>query len=505
MTDVDPAAPAPTDTPAPAARTLRVVTLWLSEASKERISEHFPVDLTDELEDVPGAELVCVSTRIPKVRVKRVMAGIREQVSCPVVVICHAGGEADAIELMELGASTIVAEGNEPSLANLLDGVDLPPHVDDDGIEIERNPEALVSTFAQRLDANMAGSLAGQTVDPVTGLMTSAIFELRFADMAQRNTIPRLMFLRVANPRETLDGLDRETIDLLRRRVAMLFNSIVNRYDADLYEVGDLEYVILHRSLSSKRADELGEQLTAIARSFTPNGTTPLEMGVGHAGSEVAAEPKTLRDLANRAIEAAINAGGTVVSADDLSRSQASTTELEAALRLAKRVDELDPLSDGHSLRVADYAVEIAQELGYDGHEIMRLRLACLLHDVGKIGLGSEVAGAIDPDDEHHAEYRTHVERGSLYARTSAGPDVAAAIRHHHESWDGSGFPDGLEGEDIPIAARIIAVADAYDRWTSGPPGTALGLEELVERLTSSSGVRFDETVVEAALNLFGG
>ncbi|GIV00959.1 MAG: hypothetical protein KatS3mg014_2574 [Actinomycetota bacterium] len=130
------------------------------------------------------------------------------------------------------------------------------------------------------------------------------------------------------------------------------------------------------------------------------------------------------------------------------------------------------------------------------------VRLAGLLHDVGKVGIPPEaVHGPDDLEGECLEAYRRHVERGARYARVSAGAQVADAIRHHHERWDGSGFPDGLAGEAIPLLARILAVADAYDRFRTTPreDGTAPTPSECLEHLRQEAGSAFDPVVVEAA------
>ncbi|MEM8902481.1 MAG: HD domain-containing phosphohydrolase [Actinomycetota bacterium] len=506
MADVD-ASPEQDATPAappPMARRLVVVALWVAPASRERMEQSFLCDVNDDVEQAPLADLIAISTRIPKVRTTRVMTRLRETTDAPIIVVCHAGGEDIAIQLMELGATSIVAEGNERALMNAVEDATPIDHVDADDTDIEpeepteQQTAVLVTTFAQKLESPTSGAGTPRAVDPVTGLPTSAAFELRIAELSQRSTLPRLGFVRVANPRSTVEELDPEALELLLRRLSMLYVSVAQRYDAEFYRISDTDFAYFARHLIPRRADELGDQLNTIANSFSPLGTESIQLGVGHAGMEVASDIKTLRDLAQRAVEAAVDQGGGVVGADDLTQSLATTTELEAALKLARKVDELDPLADTHSVNVADYAVEIGRGLGFDGLDLVQLRLAGLLHDVGKVGL--------DPDvDRDSSEYQSHPGVGERYALLSAGPDVGAAIRHHHERWDGAGFPDALEGEDIPINARILAVADAWDRWSTGPPDQQLPIDEIVERLREESGAWFDHSVVEAALELLDG
>lgn len=505
MSDVDAPAPAEEEVPpAPSmARRLNVVALWVAPASRERMEQAFLCEVDDDIEQAPLADLIVVSTRIPKVRVTRVMHRLRESTESPIIVICHAGGEELAVQLMGLGASSILAEGNERALINATEDATPIEVVVSGDFEIEHEDEpaqnsVLVTTFAQKLENPTTGAASPRATDPVTGLPTSAAFELKLAELAQRSTLPRLGFVRIANARVTVDDLDHEAIGLLLRRISMLFVSVARRYEVDLYRIANTEFAFFARRLIPRRADEFGEQLVTIAESFSPMGTEPIQLAVGHAGMEVASDIKTLRDLAQRAAEAAVNQGGGVVGADDLTQSLATTTELEAALRLARRVDELDPRSDAHSVNVSDYAVEIGRGLGLDGLDLVQLRLAGLLHDVGKISLPPD----IERDSE---EYQAHPEAGERYAMLSAGPDVGTAIRHHHERWDGGGFPDGLEGEDIPLPARILAVADAWDRWSTGPVAEQLPIDEIVKQLRAESGTWFDDSVVEAALELLDG
>ncbi len=504
MSDVDAATEEESPAAPPMARRLTVVTLWVAPASRERMEQSFLCDVNDDVEQAPLADLIAISTRIPKVRMTRVMSRLRETTDAPIIVICHAGGEEIAIQLMELGAASIVAEGNERALMNAvedatpIDSVGL-ADVDIEPDEVpEQQTAVLVTTFAQKLESPTTGAASPRAADPVTGLPTSAAFELRIAELSQRTSLPRLGFVRVANPRTTVEDLDPEALELLLRRLTMLFVSVAHRYDAEFYRLNQTEFAYFARHLTPRRADELGDQLSTIAESFSPMGTEVMQIAVGHAGMEVASDIKTLRDLAQRAVEAAVDQGGGVVGADDLTQSLATTTELEAALRLAKKIDELDPLADTHSVNVADYAVEIGRGLGLDGLDLVRLRLSGLLHDVGKVGL--------DPDMERDSpEFESHSEHGERYALLSAGPEVGAAIRHHHERWDGTGYPDGLEGEDIPLTARILAVADAWDRWSTGPASDQLPIDEIVERLREESGAWFDHSVVEAALELLDG
>ncbi len=502
MTDPDTGSdPAPSPPPG---RRASVLALWLSEASRARMARTFLCDVGDDVERAGVADLVVLSTRTPAARMARIMAILRDEADCPVVALCHAGGEATAVELVELGATCVVAEGNEATLHRLVPAAGVVGEAGGpaEGGEDAGGPaETLVTTYAQRLDEAVPGSDRALGRDEVSGLPGPAAFELRMAELAQRSTLPHLGVVRLANPATTTRGLDREALDLLRRRLAMLFNTTANRYDAELFSLGDVEFAFVARGLTDRRAAELGGHMVAVAETFSPLGVDPMRLAVGHAGPEVAADLRTLRELAEGAATAAVAAGGGVVSADELGREQASSTELEAALRLAARVDEIDPYVPGHSARVAEHAVRIAREMGIDGHDLIRLRLAAVLHDIGKLGLSP---AALDAPERltgaAEEEWGRHPGRGDAHAGLSGGAEVSAAVRHHHERWDGGGIPDGLGEEEIPLAARIIAVADAYDRWTAGPE--QLDPPAALSRLVSQSGTAFDPTLVATAVDV---
>jgi response regulator RpfG family c-di-GMP phosphodiesterase len=144
-------------------------------------------------------------------------------------------------------------------------------------------------------------------------------------------------------------------------------------------------------------------------------------------------------------------------------------TRLATALGAA--LHERDVYTRQHGDRVMQVALALGRSIGLNSGELGRLHAAAMLHDVGKIGIPDEVLlnpGVLDP--AQRTIMRGHAERGEKILRAISGEDaaqVAAAIRHHHEEFDGSGYPDNLGGEDIPILSRIISIADNYDAMAS--------------------------------------
>lgn len=180
----------------------------------------------------------------------------------------------------------------------------------------------------------------------------------------------------------------------------------------------------------------------------------------------------------------------------------------EAAARLLRLVAELadhDALTRGHSERVRAYSQIIGESLGVSDDDLDRLNWAALLHDVGKLAVPGEVLNKRGrPSDEEWDQLKAHAEEGARMAAPLAGwlGEWFPAISEHHERWDGSGYPAGLAGEEISLAGRVVAVADAYDVMTSDRTySRALTRADALEELAECSGSHFDPLVVRAMID----
>jgi putative nucleotidyltransferase with HDIG domain len=174
---------------------------------------------------------------------------------------------------------------------------------------------------------------------------------------------------------------------------------------------------------------------------------------------------------------------------------------LETIRALANSIDAKDPYTRGHSMRVTNVALAIGRELGLDASELRFLRYGGILHDIGKIGIGEEILGKKDRlNDEERKLVRQHPVLGeSIIEPIDFLQPVRAIIRHHHEWVDGSGYPDGLKGEEIPLGARIMNAADTYDAVTSDRPyQEAVDNQEAIEILKEFRGRQIDTTVCDA-------
>lgn len=168
---------------------------------------------------------------------------------------------------------------------------------------------------------------------------------------------------------------------------------------------------------------------------------------------------------------------------------------------LTAALDAKDSYTYGHSERVARIAVELGREMGLSGDELSDIYLAGLLHDVGKIGIRDSVLGKVDPlPPEEFEHIKQHVTIGyAILSDLRPIRNLLPGVLYHHERWDGNGYPDGLAGEAIPLLARILAVADAYDAMnTNRPYRDALPCRKVEEILVKGGGTQWDKRIVDA-------
>jgi putative nucleotidyltransferase with HDIG domain len=174
-----------------------------------------------------------------------------------------------------------------------------------------------------------------------------------------------------------------------------------------------------------------------------------------------------------------------------------------ALVALADSIDKRDQYTYQHSMRVARLSGEIAESIGLSARDIDLLVAASRVHDLGKIATDNRVLfkqSSLTPEERRLIQAHS-AEGGELAGRFSMFREGRRFIRHHHERWDGKGYPDGIAGEDIPLGARIIAVADSYDAMTSDRPyRKALPHEVAMIELRRGAGSQFDPAVVDAFL-----
>lgn len=167
---------------------------------------------------------------------------------------------------------------------------------------------------------------------------------------------------------------------------------------------------------------------------------------------------------------------------------------------LASAIDAKDPYTQGHSKRVTEYSLRMAKYMKFDDDKIEQLEYMAVLHDVGKIGIKDAILNKEAPlDNEEYGIMKTHVTIGAaMLEKVKTLREVAGGAKYHHERYDGRGYMAGLSGDEIPLEARMIAIADAYDAMTTDRPyRKGLSHEIAMEEIQKNSGTQFDPELVE--------
>ncbi len=437
------------------------------------------------LDDLEGASHAIVSTRLARHRIGEYIAHANEA-QLPVIVLVHPGGEMLAVEALRGGGRMAIAEGDVEALRSLGEQPATEPTeetVNDAADAAEVRLDSLLDAFEARLGRSQAATRTNVTmVDPVSGLPAIGALQMRLSttsiDPDQRVRVVSIGVPALAESVRLRLGIDAQT--LLHRRIATAIRLLCNGL-GDLYDTGDGGFLLIAGGLEVAGVDQLGRSMSETVEAYMPDGHVPLAVAIGHAGPECSVDLATLRELAGRAESAARQEERSVVlGAGELVRPLATATELEVTLKLA----ELAAERDGAVARddVVAMANDIAFRLGFEGRERSLVRFCAAVADIGA-AVASEATG--------NGTGSQNAEVAAVLLGATAGPAVANVLRAIGEHWDGSGAPDGLRGPAIPMAARIIAVAEAL-----------VGNSYAVDVLESGSDTRFDPTVVRAAIEL---
>lgn len=172
---------------------------------------------------------------------------------------------------------------------------------------------------------------------------------------------------------------------------------------------------------------------------------------------------------------------------------------------LTGALEARDIYTKGHSERVSDFAKAMALKLGLDDERVELVHIAAHLHDIGKIGISDTILNKSEKlTDEEYEIIKTHSQIGyDILSKSDSLNYIAKIILHHHEAYDGSGYPHAIKGEDIPLESRIIAIADSIDAMTSDRPyRKALSMDRCKDELERCSGSKYDPILVRIALGL---
>ena len=355
-------------------------------------------------------------------------------------------------------------------------------------------------------------------IDPITGLLDDHGFAEAFdreLERAGRTDQPLSLIVGVLDALDSADWVEGTGSEDALRRAADVIRSAKRSWDSAAHLEGH-ELLLLAPDTDEHGAYVLAERVrTAIEPSLREEGAQPPTASFGIVTSPIHGQtPEILMQAARQALDAARSLGRnrSVISSAEvpgiLTRASGARgsgqVELATLLKLAEALDVRDSGSASHCRRVGRLCELIARELELAPESVERVRIAGVLHDVGRVGVPDEVMDKPGPlSDDEWLWVRSHPEIGARMLATTDFCDIGEWILAHHERPDGQGYPSGRRGEDVPIEAAIIGVADAYEAMTASRPyRDALEPNAASEELRRCAGAQFDERVVHALLTV---
>jgi diguanylate cyclase (GGDEF)-like protein/putative nucleotidyltransferase with HDIG domain len=337
--------------------------------------------------------------------------------------------------------------------------------------------------------------------DPLTGLPALRAFDRQLeaaVSRTRRNSQKlSLAVLDIDAFREINARYGRETGDEVLKAVGSQLLALAPGQDS-LTRTGADEFLVL---LPGQGAVDAAEPFVHLLKQFEDLRVGELECVSASIGIAEYKLPMTAGELIAAAGErlrrARLNGGGRT-EAQPVSLARVLPSDSIAGL--AEALLERDRYTGEHSERVSELAAEVAAKLGLDEREVERVRGAALLHDIGKVGIPDDILRkGSDLTEPEWRTMREHPVIGERIVRTIPGlGPVARIVRHEHERWDGTGYPDGLSGDEIPIGARIIFACDAYHAMVSDRPyRRALTHPEAIRELAEGAGTQFDPQITE--------
>ena len=344
-------------------------------------------------------------------------------------------------------------------------------------------------------------------LDPLTGLRNRRGFE---DGLEARRGPLALVICDLDHFKRVNDTLGHPAGDDVLRRFADLLRACTREDDAAV-RLGGEEFALVLSGVGERDALAVAERLRRQVAVEFHDFPVPISVSVGIADAPYE-DAEGLVRAANRALYAAKRLGRdrcvvhhaeTLAMLDALADDHAGD-QLEAAMLLAETLDLRDVATARHSETVGRYAERIAEEVGLAADQVERVRVAGVLHDIGKLGISDAVllkTGSLEAAE--WAEIRRHPELGARILEHANLRDVASWVLAHHERVDGGGYPRGLVGDEIPLEGRILAVADAYEAMTADRPyRRALAEAAARAELIRGAGTQFDARVVEAFLRV---
>lgn len=375
----------------------------------------------------------------------------------------------------------------------------------------------LIALLRDRVDSLIVKLADAGRTDALTGLLNRRGFQALLTTELERG-------IRSDQPLSVLiadldhfqrfnDRLGHQAGDAFLREVAGIVEATGRRIDTAA-RIGGEEFALVLPDTDAHGAYLVAERMRAAVAEGCMDPAEPLTASVGIAAFPAHGESmEAILSSAEQAIEAAKKLGANrtvifsaevraIVSGDATRHEAQVEAQMATVLTLAETLDVRDTGTAAHSRAVGRFVATMATELGLAPERIQRVRLAGMLHDIGKIGVSDAILRKPGPlTDDEWAEMRKHPEIGARILANPSFDDIRSWVLCHHERMDGRGYPRALAGEEIPLEARILAVGDAYEAMIADRPyRPGMSPEAANEELRACAGTQFDYQVVEAFL-----
>lgn len=394
----------------------------------------------------------------------------------PFIIVSGTIGEEAAVEAMRSGAHDYIFKGNLSRLA---------PAVERElrDAEIRRQSKAN-SKQLEYLTLH----------DLLTGLYNRIYFKNELERLEGGREYPIIILSAdLDNLRLINDTLGQKEGDRILKVCAEMLEKPLCKGDV-LARVGSDEFIAILPRAVDRTGDEILRQIRNEVDTYNRTSKKmPISISLGYAVSKDQSEH----------LEATLNEANNMMQLDKKSSSESVRSQVVSALLAA--LSERDYISGGHAERLKKLCLKVGEEVGLDQQHLSALTMVAQVHDLGKVGIPDSILFKEGPlTEKEWAIMHQHTEKGYRIARSS--PElihVANLILYHHEKWNGRGYPQGLQGNEIPIECRILAIVDAYDAMTTDRPySQAKSKQEALEEIKRNAGTQFDPLLAEIFINI---
>ncbi|MEO7714902.1 MAG: diguanylate cyclase [Capsulimonas sp.] len=471
----------------------------------------------------PEIDLILMDVNMPGMNGFEAAERVRAHAHCsdtPIIMVTAQTAKADRLRAVEAGANDFITKPiDDTELRVRMSSVLKMKHARDD---VKRHQEELEHRVAERTTELREANERLQKMlhtDPLTGLLNHrasvAALDLEIERCARYSRGCAMMIVDIDDFKPFNDSFGHEAGDSLLAEIGSVIRKRLRAIDI-VGRWGGEEFIIILPELDSAQALAAAEAVRSTVGSHAfgaGEGRVTCSVGVG-AYPQDGAYRAGIISVVDRALQGAKRLGRNqarvasdpaVMMLDDISENPDSQILQGEVAALAMLVAVRDCYTGRHTDDVAELAKSIALGLGLSEEEADVIGLVGQLHDIGKVGIPDAVLQkTASLSEEEWMVMRTHPSVGSdILLQMPTLQHIAVAVRAHHERWDGGGYPDRLTGEEIPLAARIVSIADSFGAITSDRPyRKGRGYQAGVEELRRCAGRQFDPTVVEAAVRV---